>query len=138
VILLEMTKSGRRRQVPLNEAADAVLARRSSSKAEGRVFGGRWERYQTAWESARERAKLADVRYHDLRHTFASWAVQHRVSLLELRDLLGHNSLQMVQRYSHLAPEHLRAAAAALDGILDSKEKASQPDKPIAASRTAA
>ena len=94
VILLEMTKSGKRRQVPLNQNANAVLARRgSSSKAEGRVFGGRWERYQTAWESARVRAKLADVRYHDLWHTFASWAVQSRVSLLELRDLLGHSSL---------------------------------------------
>ena len=122
VILLEMTKSGKRRQVPLNQNADAVLARRGSSpKDAGRVFGGRWERYQTAWESARVKAKLADVRYRDLRHTFASWAVQRRVSLLQLRDLLGHSSLQMVQRYSHLAPEHLRAAALSLDGILDSK-----------------
>jgi integrase len=88
VILLEMTKSGRRRQIPLNQNADAVLARRGSSTAEGLVFGDRWERYQTAWERARARAKLADVRYHDLRHTFVSWAVQRRVSLLELRDLL--------------------------------------------------
>ena len=90
------------------------------------MFGGRWERYQTAGESTRARAKLADVPYHDLRHTFASWAVQRRVSLLELRDLLGHSSLQMVQRYSHLAPEHLRAAASSLEGILVSKEAANR------------
>ena len=53
------------------------------------MFGGRWERYQTAGESTRARAKLADVRYHDLRHTFASWAVQRRVSLLELATYSG-------------------------------------------------
>lgn len=50
----------------LNQNADAVLARRGSSTAEGLVFGGRWERYQTAWERARARARLADVRRSSL------------------------------------------------------------------------
>jgi integrase len=130
VLLLEVTKSGRRRQVPLNEAADAVLARRGP-KDEGLVFGSsNWDRYRTAWDGAVKRAKLTDLRWHDLRHTFASWAVQRRVSLYELKELLGHSTLTMVKRYAHLAPEHLRAAAAALDGVLappDSKEKASEP-----------
>ena len=132
VLLLEVTKSGRRRQVPLNEAADAVLARRGP-KDEGLVFGStKWDRYRTAWDFAVRRAKLTDLHWHDLRHTFASWAVQHRVSLYELKELLGHSTLTMVQRYAHLAPEHLRAAAAALDGVLaiprlDSKETASEP-----------
>jgi len=61
-----------------------------------------------------KRAKLIDLHWHDLRHTFASWAVQRRVSLYELKELLGHSTLTMVRRYAHLAPEHLRAAAAAL------------------------
>ena len=65
-----------------------------------------------------KRAKLPDLHWHDLRHTFASWAVQRRVSLYELKELLGHSTLTMVKRYAHLAPEHLRAAAAALDGVL--------------------
>jgi hypothetical protein len=51
--------------------------------------------------------------------------VQRRVSLYELKELLGHSSLTMVKRYAHLAPEHLRAAAAALDGVL-----ASEPARP--------
>lgn len=54
VLLLEMTKSGRRRQVPLNEAADAVLARREAKDA-GLVFGSSsWDRYRTAGGDARE------------------------------------------------------------------------------------
>jgi integrase len=77
-----------------------------------------WDRYRTAWERAVVRAKLTGLHWHDLRHTFASWAVQRRVSLYELKELLGHSSLPMVKRYAHLAPEHLRAAAAALDGML--------------------
>jgi integrase len=118
VLLLEVTKSGRRRQVPLNANADAVLARRGP-KEEGLVFGSsNWDRYRTAWERAVTRAKLTDLHWHDLRHTFASWAVQRRVSLYELKELLGHSSLTMVRRCAHLAPEHLRAAAAALDGVL--------------------
>ena len=132
VLLLEVTKSGRRRQVPLNDAADAVLARRGP-KDDGLVFrSSNWDRYRTAWERAVTRAKLTDLHWHDLRHTFASWAVQRRVSLYELKELLGHSTLTMVKRYAHLAPEHLRAAAAALDGVLSeperhSKEKAIQP-----------
>jgi integrase len=118
VLLLEVTKSGRRRQVPLNGAADAVSARRGPTD-EGLVFGStNWDRYRTAWERTVRRAKLTDLHWHDLRHTFASWAVQRRVSLFELKELLGHSSLTMVKRYAHLAPEHLRAAAAALDGVL--------------------
>jgi integrase len=118
VILLEVTKSGRRREVPLNARADAVLARRGP-KSSGKVFSGsRWATYRTAWESTLERSKLTDIHFHDLRHTFASWAVQQRVTLAELKELLGHHSLTMVQRYAHLAPDHLRAAAAALDDVL--------------------
>ncbi len=112
-------RSGRRREVPLNERADAVLARRKAG--DGLVFGTRsFDRFRTAWETAVQRAKLVDFRFHDLRHTFASWAVQRRVTLPELKDLLGHSSLQMVQRYAHLGPEHLRSATAKLDDVLPS------------------
>jgi len=52
---------------------------------------------------------------HDLRHTFASWLVQRGRTLKEVQEALGH---PMTMRYSHLAPDHLRAAVAALDGVL--------------------
>jgi len=96
VVLLEVTKSGRRREVPLNSRADAVLARRGSH-AHGLVFGSRnWNAYRHAFEGAATRAKLTDFRFHDLRHTFASWAVQRGATLQEVKDLLGHSTLAMV------------------------------------------
>jgi integrase len=118
VILLDVTKSGKRREVPLNSEADAVLARRGPRDA-GLVFGSRkWDRYRTAFENAVVRAKLTDFHWHDLRHTFASWAVQRGATLQEVKELLGHGSLAMVMRYAHLSPEHLRRAVARLDGAL--------------------
>ena len=120
VVRLEITKSGRRREVPLNGPADAVLARRASSgKPEGLVFGTRsWDAFRKAWEGAVEAAQLDDFRFHDLRHTFAAWAVQRGATLLELKEILGHHSLAMVTRYAHLAPEHLRTAVSRLDDVL--------------------
>ena len=118
VILLEETKSGKRREVPLNGRADAVLLRRQPQES-GLVFGARsFDHFRSAWETAVDRAKLADFRFHDLRHTFASWAVQQGATLQEVKDLLGHSSLAMTLRYAHLAPERLRTAVSRLDGII--------------------
>jgi integrase len=103
VIRLEVTKSGRRREVPLND--DSYRAPVSlTPKAEGRVFQTRF--IKTAYNNAVAIAKLEDVNFHPLRHTFASWAVMRGVTLKELQELLGHSSLAMTMRYAHLAPEH--------------------------------
>ena len=89
VVLLNVTKNHKRREVPLNSRADAVLARRGP-KNSGLVFGSRaWDHFRTAWERAVERAKLVDFHFHDLRHTFASWAVQRGATLQELKDPSG-------------------------------------------------
>jgi integrase len=135
VVLLDVTKSGRRREVPLNGRADAVLARRGS-KSEGLVFPTkRWDAYRTAWDLAVGRAKLDDFRFHDLRHTFASWAVQGGATLQEVKDLLGHSSLAMVIRYAHLSPEHLRTAVARLDAKLPAKSPMESPMEALEALR---
>jgi integrase len=90
VILLNVTKTNRRREVPLNSQADAVLARRGPKDA-GPVFGTvNWDHFRSAWETAVERAQLTDFHFHDLRHRFASWAVQNGATLQEIKDLLGH------------------------------------------------
>ena len=64
-----------------------------------------------AFKNAAERAGLPDLRWHDLRHTWASWAVQSGVTLQELMQLGGWSGYTMVLRYAHLAPDLLAAAA---------------------------
>lgn len=101
--------------VPLNDAACAILAERN-------VIDKRWvfgnpdypltKASNKAWYSALRRAKLVGFRWHDLRHTWASWAVMSGVRLEELQRLGGWKTTQMVQRYAHLSSEHLAEAAA--------------------------
>ena len=64
-----------------------------------------------AFQKAVQRAKVAPLRWHDLRHTFASWAVQEGVTLQQLMELGGWKSYSMVLKYGHLAPDHLARAA---------------------------
>jgi integrase len=60
-----------------------------------------------AWYAALERAGIADFRWHDLRHTWASWHVQNGTPLFALQELGGWESPEMVRRYAHLSAEHL-------------------------------
>ena len=64
-----------------------------------------------AFQKAVKRAQLRPLRWHDLRHTFASWAVQSGVTLHELMQLGDWKSYSMVLRYGHLAPDQLSKAA---------------------------
>ncbi len=68
-----------------------------------------------AWSCALDRAGIEDFRWHDLRHTWASWHVQRGTSLQELMELGGWSSYQMVLRYAHMAGEHLQEVAKRLD-----------------------
>src|SRR5207247_9601202 len=77
---------------------------------EGQVFQTRSIR--TAFENAVVDAKLEDFRLHDTRHHFASWFVMRGGSLQALKEILGHASLTMTQRYAHLSPDHLRSEVA--------------------------
>ena len=123
VIRLEMTKSGRRREVPLNDDSYRALVS-LGQKSEGRVFKTRF--IKTAYDNAVAAAKLDDVNFHPLRHTFASWAVMRGVTLKELQELLGHASLAMTMRYAHLAPERLRSAVTRLEGLTSSTQPAGE------------
>jgi integrase len=138
VIRLELTKSGRRREVPLNDDSDRALVG-LGPKADGRVFKTRY--IQTAYNNAVQAAKLDDVNFHTLRHTFASWAVIRGVTLKELQELLGHASRAMTMRYAHLAPEHLRTVVTRLEGLTGSQpasDSAQEPLQTVGASEVAA
>ncbi|HEY9158308.1 site-specific integrase [Candidatus Binatus sp.] len=69
----------------------------------------------SASEGVIKRAGLEGLRFHDLRHTFASRLVMNGVDLFRVQTLMGHKSPMMTLRYAHLSPEHLRAAVATLD-----------------------
>jgi integrase len=111
------TKNGDARGIPLNR--DAVLALRSVHGQHTRwcftYQGKRMEKVGSAWKRALKRAGIQNFRFHDLRHTWASWHVMNGTGLQELMELGGWKSYEMVLRYAHLAPEHLSTAAARIE-----------------------
>lgn len=121
----EHTKAGKRRSVPLCDTARAALIRRAAFRAAHCpdapwVFvysdGHRTRDIRHAFRVACEQAGISDFRIHDLRHTCAAWLVTAGAPLAEIRDILGHSTVMMTERYAHLSPENLRTALARLDG----------------------
>ena len=114
----DQSKSRKAIGVPLNATALGVILDQQG-KHGNYVFtyqGKPVARTTTkAWYSALERAGIEDFRWHDLRHTWASWHVQRGTSLQELQDLGGWSTFDMVLRYAHLAADHLKGAACRLD-----------------------
>lgn len=105
--------------VPLNEIAIEVI-RKQMGKHLQYVFtyqGKRIKQCNTkAWQNALKRAGIENFRWHDLRHTWASWHVQNGTSLQELQQLGGWSSFDMVLRYAHLSSNHLKVAAERVCG----------------------
>ncbi|WP_306306060.1 site-specific integrase [Methylomonas koyamae] len=60
-----------------------------------------------AWTNALKTADVVNFRWHDLRHTAASYLAQSGASLIDIAAILGHSTLQMVQRYAHLSDSHI-------------------------------
>lgn len=119
------TKAAKRRTVPLNTVAlDAIMTqdRYRTAQCPGSpwVFcderGSSIASVQRSFGTACRRADIQDFRFHDLRHTCAAWLVQAGVSLAQVRDVLGHSTITMTERYAHLAPENARSALAAIEG----------------------
>ena len=113
--------------VPLN--ADAVLiVRRWLGKHSTHVFSFRGKPIvqvsTKAWYEALERAEIRDFRWHDLRHTWASWHVQNGTPLFALQELGGWESPEMVRRYAHLSAEHLAPYADRLCALRVVEESA--------------
>lgn len=115
------SKNRRPISVPLNDAALAVL-KRQEGKHEDRVFTFRGKPINQAntkaWRAALKRAGIDNFRWHDLRHTWATWQRQAGTPTHELQRLGGWRTGAMVERYAHLAPDHLSVAASRLDSVL--------------------
>lgn len=114
VVHPDEAKANKAISVPLNDAALMVLKKRvGSHPVYVFTFRGKpVEQVNTkAWRNALKRAGIEAFRWHDLRHTWASWHIQQGTSLQELQLLGGWSSFAMVLRYAHLSSAHLRNAA---------------------------
>lgn len=124
LILIEGTEMKNRESIgiPLTSEAMAVLSEsRKVSQFEGFVFHDCGSRIYPrklirAFAAACKRAGIDDFRFHDLRHTFASYLRQKGVDLHTISKLLGHKDTRMTQKYAHLSVEHLRDAISVLEG----------------------
>jgi len=125
---INQTKNGTPRGVPLNRDAVTVL-RDQIGKHSRFCFTYRGEPIKRnisnhAWFTALSKAGLEDFRFHDLRHTWASWHRQSGTSCDELKDLGGWKTRSMVDRYAKFATEHLAVAAPRIespskDGVIE-------------------
>ena len=114
-VLASHSKGNTTRVVPLNAEALAVLTTIKPEVAAGLVFkspvtGGRFNNVKKAWAEVTKAAKLPDLRWHDLRHDFASQLVMRGAPLFTVQKLLGHANSRMTQRYAKLAPGALADA----------------------------
>ncbi|WP_298829385.1 site-specific integrase [uncultured Piscinibacter sp.] len=118
-VLASHSKGNNTRTVPLNVEALAVLNTIKPEAAAGLVFkspvsGGRFNNVKKAWAEVTKAAKVPDLRWHDLRHDFASQLVMKGVPLFTVQKLLGHKNPRMTMRYAKLAPGALADAVEML------------------------
>jgi integrase len=112
-ILLRHTKNGESRIVYLNAAARAVL-----EAAGPEVFSTYSpEQVSVAFGRAAKKAGVLDFRFHDLRHTAASWLRMQGADIHTVAQILGHKDLRMAARYQHLSPSFMAEAVGRLDSI---------------------
>ena len=113
------TKSGQTRHIALNAEIIRVLQEWQQQTVSELVFqspvtGEPFNNIKTSWSQLRKNANITDFRFHDLRHTFASKLVMADVNLYTVKELMGHSTIQMTERYAHLAPEHKATAVERL------------------------
>ena len=118
-LFLPETKSGRGRHVVLNPAAVELIRQQPRQADNPYIFPGRIPQRpinnpQKGFRRLLAAAGIENLRIHDLRHSFASLAVNAGATLYQVQHLLGHASAQTTQRYAHLTDAALREASQAV------------------------
>ena len=107
IIRVEHTKGGKSRLIPINDVLSRELVKaRDNSDGSELVFpspktGRPYTELKKSFKGACKRAEIENMRFHDLRHTFATRLIEEGVDLITVRDLLGHFSVRVTQRYTH-------------------------------------
>jgi len=126
-VILHETKNGERRLVPLLGHAQELLKAKDQARRDAKVrridtdrlFPGRNPKkpvfIRAPWMEAVKAAGIDDLKFHDLRHSAASYMLMSGASLGEIAELLGHKTLQMVKRYSHLSDSHAAGVVARMN-----------------------
>jgi integrase len=132
-ILLEITKNSERREIPINMSLRNTLQNLPRRIDGGHIFvnpkkGKPYRDIRRSFPSALKKLGIQDFRFHDLRHTFASQLVMAGVDITTVKELLGHKSLAMTMRYSHLSPSHKARAVELLDTALGEKTELDMTD----------
>lgn len=118
--ILHDTKNRERRAIPLEGLAHDVLADFGKVRRLGtdRVFAAPSDKAtfpRAAWDRALESAEIEDFRFHDCRHSAASYLAMNGATLAEIAAVLGHKTLAMVKRYSHLTEQHTAGVVARMN-----------------------
>ncbi len=117
-IAIREAKNGGGRYVPLNQTVKDILLTIKKHPESPYVFcakSGQPYNFRKSFETAITNSGIFDFRFHDLRHTFASRLAMRGVDLNTIRELMGHKSLDMTLRYSHLSKDHKARAVSILD-----------------------
>ncbi|HLY74479.1 MAG TPA: site-specific integrase, partial [Planctomycetota bacterium] len=123
VLRVADSKNGQHRFIPINSRLHSLLkmVQEYRSIEDPRVF---WNvvNFRKLWDAAIRRAKIVAFRFHDLRHTFASYMAMAGVDLKTIQEILGHKSFAMTLRYAHLSASHKHAAVEKLSNALGGNE----------------
>ena len=114
--------SAEKREIPISSLLMKVLLDIRKRKNGIYIFSNSGSPYvdiRKSFKRALEKEKIKNFRFHDPRHTFASQLVMSGVDLKTVRELLGHKSIEMTMRYSHLSPDHKRAAVERMCNGMD-------------------
>jgi integrase len=113
IAVRSMLKGGKIRYVPLTSALATEVQHFPAVIGEDRIFPpkrgakGERQRVEGSFETVLDMAGIRDFRFHDLRHTFASWFMMNGGDLYELAKILGHSNIKMTERYAKLAKQHI-------------------------------
>ncbi len=122
VITLHETKNGDRRLLPITGHALELLRNYAKLRRldTNLVFPSKAKPKQSIdirchWEAAIKKADIEDFRFHDLRHSAASYLAMNGATIAEIAEVLGHKTLQMVKRYSHLSEAHTKSVVSKMN-----------------------